>query len=118
MPLSRSMPVPVPLSEALLSEATLDGQMPFGDEGNPALDLGDLVSDKEGEVVLFNDSGLRSLVVRTSAEVVDEGEAKRHVTAAGEDVTGFRYVAFDNGLKLYYQPDLELVLQHPRARPS
>jgi hypothetical protein len=32
------------------------------------------------------------------------------VTAAGEDVSGFRYMAFDNGLKLYFRPELELIL--------
>jgi hypothetical protein len=74
------------------------------------LSLSDLVRDANGEVVLFNDSGLRALAVSTDAVVVAEGEAGRHVTAAGEDVSGFRYVAFDNGLKLFYQPGLDLIL--------
>ena len=44
--------------------------------------------------------------------VVAEGEAGRHQTAAGEDVTGFRYITFEGGLKLYYQPGLDLILVH------
>jgi hypothetical protein len=39
-----------------------------------------------------------------------EGKSGRHVTAAGEDVSGFRYMAFDNGVKLYFRPELELIL--------
>ena len=78
------------------------------------LALTDLLQDANGEVVLFNDSGLRSLALSTDALVVAEGQATRHVTAAGEDVSGFRYVAFDNGLKLFYQPGLDLVLGRRR----
>lgn len=83
--------------------------------GSPiVLALSDLVRDANGEVVLFNDSGLRALAVSTDAVVVAEGEAGRHVTAAGEDVSGFRYVTFDNGLKLFYQPGLDLILVQDR----
>ena len=74
------------------------------------LSLSDLVSDANGEVVLFNDSGLRSLALGVDAAVVGEGKAGRHVTAAGEDVSGYRYMAFDNGVKLYFRPELELIL--------
>jgi hypothetical protein len=70
----------------------------------------DLVSDANGEVVLFNDSGLRSLALGVDAAVVAEGKSGRHVTAAGEDVSGYRYMAFDNGVKLFFRPELELVL--------
>jgi hypothetical protein len=74
------------------------------------LSMSDLVSDANGEVVLFNDSGLRSLALGVDAAVVAEGKSGRHVTAAGEDVSGFRYMAFDNGVKLYFRPELELIL--------
>ena len=77
--------------------------------------LSDLISDANGEVVLYNDSGLRSLAVSTDAAVVGRGEAGRHVTAAGEDVSGFRYLAFENGLKLYFRAGLDLVLVHHHA---
>lgn len=79
-------------------------------EAEVVLALSDLILDANREVVLFNDSGLRSIAVEADAAVVAEGQAGRHVTAAGEDVSGFRYLAFDSGLKLYYQPGLNLVL--------
>jgi hypothetical protein len=75
------------------------------------LRLADLVQDDNGEVVLFNDSGLRAMAVATDAHVVAEGASEHHVTATGEDVSGFRYVTFDNGLTLYYQDGLEVVVR-------
>ena len=86
-----------------------------GGELDIVLALTDLLQDANGEVVLFNDSGLRSLALSTDALVVAEGQATRHVTAAGEDVSGFRYVAFDTGLKLFYQPGLDLILVQEAA---
>lgn len=84
---------------------------PLPEEEPPLmLALDDLVQDENGEVVLFNDSGLRALAISTATRVIEEGEAGRHVTAAGEDVSGFRYLAFANGLRLYYQPDLDLIV--------
>ena len=53
-------------------------------------------------------SGFRSLAVRTDRAVVDEGRAGAHVTAAGEDVSGFKFVTFDNGLTLYFEAGLDL----------
>jgi hypothetical protein len=81
-----------------------------GEEAPVMLALDDLVRDQNGEVVLFNDSGLRALALSTSIPVIDEGTAGRHVTAAGENVSGFRYVAFANGLRLYHQQDLDLIV--------
>ena len=75
------------------------------------LRLGDLMQDDNGEVVLFNDSGMRAMAVATDAHVVAEGASAHHVTAAGEDVSGFRYVTFDNGLTLYYQDGLEVIVR-------
>ena len=74
------------------------------------LELTDLLRDSNGEVVLFNDSHLPALAVRADSQLVASGEAKQHVTLAGDDVTGYRYVAFDNGTTLYYQQSLDLVI--------
>jgi hypothetical protein len=84
-----------------------------GEEPPLMLALEDLVRDQAGEVVLFNDSGLRALALSTATLVVEEGQAGRHVTAAGEDVSGFRYVAFADGLRLYYQQGLDLIILDP-----
>ena len=74
------------------------------------LRLEELVEDANGEVVLFNDSHLASLAVATAGTAVERGEAGRHVTASGEDVSGFNYIAFDNGVRLYFPEGLDLVI--------
>lgn len=74
------------------------------------LALAELISDANGEVVIFNDSGLRTLALRTNAAVVTEGQAPAHVTAGGEDVSGFNYITFENGLTVYFQDGLDLIV--------
>lgn len=74
------------------------------------LELADLVRDSNGEIVLFNDSHLPALAVRVDRLPVDSGEVGSHVTAGGDDVTGYRFVAFDNGTKLFYQDSMDLVI--------
>lgn len=78
--------------------------------GRLTLHLTDLIEDSNGEVVLFNDSHLPRLAVATDIVAVGRGEAGRHVTANGDDVSGFHFITFDNGMKLYYQDGLDLVL--------
>lgn len=82
------------------------------------LTLSELVGDAHGEVVIFNDSGFRTVSLRTGAAVVAEGEVAKHVTAGGEDVSGFKYVTFDNGVTLYFPDGLDLILKGDSARPS
>jgi len=74
------------------------------------LALADLISDANGEIVFFNDSGFHSLAIRTDAAVVANGRTQAHVTAAGDDVSGFKFVRFENGLTLYFEEGLHLVL--------
>jgi hypothetical protein len=78
------------------------------------LAMSDLVGDANGEVVFFNDSDLRRLLIATDAAVVADGRAGAHRTAAGQDVSGFRFVTFDNGLTLYYQSGLDVVVRGVR----
>lgn len=78
------------------------------------LAMSDLVGDANGEVVFFNDSNLRRLAITTDSAVVANGRAGAHRTAAGQDVSGFRFVTFDNGLTLYYQTGLDVVLRGAR----
>jgi hypothetical protein len=82
------------------------------------LALADLVSDANGEVVVFNDSGFRTMAIRTEAAVTADGRVQRHVTASGEDVSGFNYVTFDNGVTLYYPDGLDLILEPGGTRPA
>ena len=60
------------------------------DVAEAELMLSDLVGDANGEVVIFNDFGFRTVAIRTEATVVAEGEAAKHVTASGEDVSGIQ----------------------------
>ena len=87
----------------------LRAEAPLGVE----LALADLISDANGEIVFFNDSGFRSLVLTTDAAVVANGHAGAHVTADGTDVTGLQFVTFDNGLTFYFQEGLDLILAPP-----
>ncbi|MGI9437690.1 MAG: hypothetical protein ACR2Q4_23145 [Geminicoccaceae bacterium] len=74
------------------------------------LALSDLISDDQGEIVFFNDSGFRTLSIKTHSAVVSNGQAETHKTASGEDVSGFHYITFDNGMTLYFEEGLDLLL--------
>jgi hypothetical protein len=74
------------------------------------LALADLVGDANGEVVIFNDSGFRTLALRSDAAVVADGRVETHRTASGEDVSGFKYVTFGNGVTVYFQEGLDLIV--------
>jgi hypothetical protein len=75
------------------------------------LAIGELIQDANGEVVLFNDSQLRSLALSSDAHLVAEGMADQHVTAAGDDVSGYKYMTFANGLTLYFDPGLDVIVK-------
>lgn len=77
------------------------------------LEVEDLVSDANGEVVYHDDSGNSVLTLRSAVPVVAEGASRPHVTAAGDDVTGFRYLTFANGLTLYLRGGARLILEAP-----
>jgi hypothetical protein len=82
------------------------------------LALADLVGDANGEVVVLNDSGFRTMAIHTEAGVTADGRVQAHVTASGEDVSGFNYVTFDNGVTLYYPDGLDLLLQPDGTPPA
>lgn len=85
--------------------------LPIGDIGEASLvtlALADMMRDANGEVVLFNDSNLRVVVIETARATVREGVSTAHVTLTGENVSGFRYVTFDDGTTIFFQSGLEL----------
>lgn len=84
------------------------GTLEIIDDDMFVLSLNDLVGDANGEVVLFNDSGLRTVAIETGCGVLAEGRADGHVTAGGHDVTGFRFMTFANGLRLFFESGLEV----------
>ncbi len=79
--------------------------------GEIVLTLSDLISDDNNEVVIVGDSGLDALKLVTDTPVAGSGIADSHVTAAGQDVTGYHYVSFDTGLTLYYGDGIDLILE-------
>lgn len=93
-----------------------NGSVPGGRHAAVAeaeLALADLIGDERGEVVLFNDSHFRTLALKAEVGVVARGLAARHVTAGGDNVTGFRFVSFANGVTLYYREGLDLIVRGP-----
>ncbi len=72
--------------------------------------LSDLIADRNGEVVLFNDSNLPVLTLLTAERPVARGRAESHVTAGGVDVSGYDFVTFGSGLTLYYPHEMQLLI--------
>ena len=90
--------------------ADTGGHPPEAADAEVVLRLGDLISDDRGEIVFFNDSGVRSLGIVADSGVVDEGVTKSHRTAAGADVSGYHFVTFANGLTLYVEAGIEVMV--------
>lgn len=85
---------------------------PSGDDAAEIeLQMADLVSDRNGEIVLFNDSGVRTLGITASGPVVADGRAAAHVTACGADVSGYRFVTFADGPTLYFEDGLDVIVR-------
>lgn len=81
------------------------------DGGEIEIRLADLIGDERGEIFLCNDSSARSLNILADASVVASGRAELHVTAGGADVSGFRFIRFDNGLTIYFEESLGLFVR-------
>lgn len=79
------------------------------------LEVADLLGDPNGEIVLFNDSGVRTVGITAAAPVVADGRATVHVTASGADVSGYRFVTFEDGPTLYFEDGLEVVVRTPEG---
>jgi hypothetical protein len=92
-------------------ERAVGAEASFEGTAEVELALTDLVADANGEVVIFNDSGFRTLSLHTEVAVTADGKVQAHVTAGGEDVSGFHYVTFENGVTVYFQEDLDLIVE-------
>jgi hypothetical protein len=99
-------------------QAGIEGEAPATGAAEVELTLADFVGDANGEIVVLNDSNFRTMAIRTEAVVIADGRVQKHVTASGEDVSGFNYVTFDTGVTLYYPEGLELILQRDETRPA
>jgi hypothetical protein len=100
-----------------LSEAMVDlargAERPVGATAGAEVELAlaDLVADANGEVVIFNDSGFRTLALHADSGLVENGRAEAHVTAGGEDVSGFNYMTFENGMTVYFPEGLDVTVE-------
>ena len=77
------------------------------------LELGDLLPDSSGEVVLFMGEDV-SVNILTHETITGFGIADPHVTASGVDVTGLHFYSFEGGLTVYSASDV-LIINDPNA---
>lgn len=105
------------LSRALEGVAAADVAGAALDVGEIAAEIElrttDLIGDDNGEIVFFNDSGVRTLGITADTPVVADGRIDAHVTAAGADVTGYRFVTFEDGPTLFFEDGLDLIIHTP-----
>jgi len=90
------------------------GQSPADlDPDSVVLELGDLLPDSSGEVVLFMGEDV-SVNLLTRETITGFGIADPHVTATGVDVTGLHFYSFESGLTIYSASDI-LIINDPNA---
>lgn len=83
------------------------------DSDSVVLELGDLLPDSSGEVVLFMGEDV-SVNILTHETITGFGIADPHVTASGVDVTGLHFYSFEGGLTVYSASDV-LIINDPNA---
>lgn len=83
------------------------------DPDSVLLQLGDLLPDSSGEVVLFTGEDV-SVNLLTRETITGFGIADPHVTATGVDVTGLHFYSFESGLTVYSVNDI-LIINDPNA---
>lgn len=78
------------------------------------LTLRDLVPDAAGEVAIQS-FGVPAVGIEAgdTVAITGSGTVAAHVTAAGEDVSGYRFYAFDNGMTVYFPPDMVVLMTPP-----
>lgn len=86
---------------------------PVDDSDSVVLQLGDLLPDSSGEVVLFMGEDV-SVNLLTRETITGFGIADPHVTATGVDVTGLHFYSFESGLTIYSASDI-LIINDPNA---
>lgn len=85
-----------------------DGDAPNGNA--ISLSLADLLPDSSGAIVIEGEGQDLSVRIVTDEQLVDAGVVEQLVTAAGEDVSGHAYFAFENGTTLYAPREMDLAI--------
>jgi len=83
------------------------------DSDSVIMQLGDLLPDSLGEVVLFMGEDV-SVNILTHETITGFGIADPHVTATGVDVTGLHFYSFEGGLTVYSSSDI-LIINDPNV---
>src|ERR1041384_459476 len=90
-------------------------------EGMPAsaepdtisLQLGDLLPDSAGNIVIEYDGGNLAVELMTNQSVVEHGVAVEAMDANGGDLSGLAYFAFGNGTTVYFPTDISVHIVPP-----
>ncbi len=85
-------------------------------EGMPAsaepdtisLQLGDLLPDSAGNIVIEYDGGNLAVQLMTDQSVVEHGVAVEALDANGGDLSGLAYFSFGDGTTVYFPTDISV----------
>lgn len=102
-----AFPEPVPVPEPGKVDGATEQPVPASDAF--ALNIDDLLPASDGSVIFDADVPV-SVELAAGRSVVDSGTAGEAAQAGGVSVAGYRYVALDDGLTLFYPPDSALVV--------
>ena len=72
--------------------------------------LKELPPDEGGEVVIDSDAGT-DVSILSDDPIVARGVARHHVTDGGNDVSGFAYCRFADGITVFYPRRLSLFIE-------
>lgn len=95
------------LDENILALDSSTGRDEWTPRSTLSLDLNELLAGDTGEVVLASDD---QMSLRSSSFVNEAGIVEQHVTAEGQDVSGFAFMSFDTGVTVYYPSGADLIL--------
>jgi hypothetical protein len=78
-----------------------------------SLELGDLLPDSAGNIVIEYDGGNLAVQLMTSQSVVEHGVAVEAMDANGGDLSGLAFFAFGNGTTVYFPTDISVHIVPP-----
>jgi hypothetical protein len=85
-----------------------DGTPVSAEPDTISLQLGDLLPDSAGNVVIEYDGGNLAVQLVTDQSVVEHGVAVEAVDASGGDLSGLAYFAFGDGITVYFPTDISV----------
>ncbi len=90
----------------------MQGGGPAGESQDSVVTLSfhDLLPDANGEIVIVGTGGALQLSILSEERVCATGIAEPHLTAAGVDVGGLAYYAFEGGTRLYAPSDVAVTV--------